>query len=106
MPSKRSHEGYLLIDHRAGPGISAEQAARAGLPPGSHCGIFEAPTYTCRHCQRVVVINPLRTRDREYCPGCNHYICDDCGRVRSHTGRCLTFEQAMYEMQLAADRDN
>lgn len=90
MRSKKRHEGYLLIDHRNSPGI------------GDMKGIFEAATYTCKHCQVVVVINPLRTRAREYCPKCDHYICDKCGAIMARTGECVTFEQIIEETQEAA----
>lgn len=59
MRTKRSHEGYLLIDHRA-----------------THEGTFESATITCAHCHRIVVLNPQRTRERGYCSRCDHYICD------------------------------
>jgi hypothetical protein len=47
--SKRAHEGYLMRDHRAGGGA-----------------LFEAPVITCSHCQRGVIVNPGRTRERAY----------------------------------------
>ena len=89
MPlSKRSREGYLLIDHRNSPGFSEIDAARAGVPfVGS--GVFESATITCAHCHVVVVLNPLRTRERGYCRRCDHYVCDkpgcnvDCTPLRS-----------------------
>jgi uncharacterized paraquat-inducible protein A len=60
MFSKRSQEGWLMIDNRA----SGE-------------GMVESATITCSHCQTVVVLNPLRTRERGYCRKCDHYICDN-----------------------------
>lgn len=94
MPlSKRSHEGILQIDHRDSPGLPAEMVHAAGLPVGAGRGVFEAPSYTCSHCCRVVVLNPLRTRDREYCSGCNRYICDQCGAIKAATGECVTFAE-------------
>lgn len=91
--SKRSHEGYLLVDHRAAPTCE-------GLPPGIRGPMFEAPTVTCSHCQRVVVLNPLRTRDRAYCPKCDHYVCDQCELVRVQSGgECKTFKQIMDETE-------
>lgn len=79
--SKRSHEGYLLIENRFAPGISAEEAAKTGkevIGAGLR-GRFEAGVLTCSHCQRQVIVNPLRTRDRNWCPKCDHYICDSPG---------------------------
>ena len=76
--SKRAQEGYILIDHRAGPGISAEFIRRSGkeapsVPEGS---VFESATVTCSHCHAIVIMNPNRTRARAYCQRCDHYVCD------------------------------
>lgn len=72
--------GYLMVDHRASPGLSTEQALRAGYDPifSGEGKVFEADTMTCAHCKSVVVRNPLRTRDRPHCYQCDHYICDIC----------------------------
>ena len=76
----------------------------AGLPVGAGQGLFEAPTYTCSHCQAVVVLNPKRNRERAYCAGCDHYICDRCG-VRKAAGLpCKTFKQVIDETLEAASR--
>lgn len=75
--SNKSLEGYLLIDHRASPGVQGHaDPATSDLQfvPGG--GLFESATITCSHCQRVVVLNPQRTRERGYCAKCDHYICD------------------------------
>lgn len=74
-------EGYLMIDHRASPGIPEDVAAKLGLDPkfAGEGKLLEAATLTCSHCKVAVVKNPLRTRERENCPKCgNHYICDFC----------------------------
>lgn len=104
MASKRRHEGYLQIDNRAGPGFDDEFARKSGLPAGAGRGNFEAPTYTCSHCQYVVVMNPLRTRERAYCRGCDHYICDACGIERAKTLTCRTFKQVIDEVLTAAEK--
>ena len=104
MKSKRSQEGYLLIDNSVNPGLTDEQVITSGLPPGAGKGIFEAPTYTCSHCQLVVVLNPLRTRDRGYCPKCDHYVCDRCEGVRVQTGQCKTFNEIIAEAQEQATK--
>ena len=98
MSSLRNHEGYLLLDHRNSPGFSDAVARKADLPVGAGRGVFEAPTYTCKHCQRIVVIEPKRTRERAYCRGCDHFICDPCGAERAGTGLCRTFDQVIDEM--------
>jgi hypothetical protein len=95
MKSKRSHEGYLMVDNRAA-------AVAAGMPHGA--GLFEAPTYTCSHCQTVVIINPARNRERAYCRKCDHYLCDTCGAAAAQTGICRTFKQIIDETQERAVR--
>lgn len=95
--SQRSHEGYLLIDARESPGMGPR-----GAPFGSG-SVNELPIYTCSHCQRGVVVNPLRTRDRAYCPKCDHVICDQCEAVRvASGGACKPFAQIADEVCEAA----
>ena len=93
MKSKRQNEGYLMIDHSGSPGIGPQEIKLidSDLPVGIGRAKFEAPTYTCSHCQRVVVMNPLRQRERGYCRNCDHYVCDECNIVRVATGECRTF---------------
>lgn len=79
----QDHEGELLIDHRNSPGVP-------GLP-----SFFEAATYTCKHCQRIVVLNPERVRERAFCRGCNHRICDPCAAIKAKTLTCRTFDQVV-----------
>ena len=82
-----------MLDHRDSPGLPTE------LPPGMGCGLFEAPTVTCSHCQVVVIVNPLRNRDRAYCQKCDHYICDVCGKALQVTGICRPFKQVIEDVQ-------
>lgn len=91
MPfSKRSLEGYLLMDHRAGDPMPGQPR------------FAELPVVTCSHCQAQVVLNPLRTRDRAYCPKCDHYICDVCEGARvASGGACKTFKQLADEVSEA-----
>lgn len=87
MFTKKSQEGYLMIDHRASPGISEEVARLSGFDP-AQCGegkLFETATLTCAHCKGSVVKNPLRTRERPHCVKCNHYICDGCAFTASQS---------------------
>jgi len=86
LKSLKRHEGYLLIDNR-----------------GAGQGYLEMGAYTCSHCQAIVVLNPLRQRERAYCPGCDHYICDTCEAVRQVQG-CKTFKQVIEEVQEKAVR--
>ncbi len=100
--SKRSHEGEITIDSRFTPGVPQEIIRAGGLPVGAGMGLFEAPTITCSHCQVVVVINPLRNRDRHWCRKCDHYICDVCSAIMAKTMECKTFKQVIEEMQESA----
>ena len=103
--SKRRYEGYLMLDHRSLEGVPDATVIAAGLPPGAGRGLFETATYTCSHCQTVVVMNPLRTRERAYCRGCDHYLCDACGAIRAaNGGLCKTFHQIADEVMSAAEQ--
>jgi hypothetical protein len=79
--------GYIEIDHRSTP---------APLPPGVQ-RYFEGHTYTCSHCQAVVILNPARTRERYKCSGCNHHICDACAARKFSGEPCKTFAQTVDE---------
>lgn len=63
--------GYLLLDNRLSGGE-----------------LFEASTFTCTHCNAVVVMNPDRKRERYKCHGCRHPICDSCAATYSQTHEC------------------
>ena len=102
MKTIRSLEGELLIDHRNSPGVPDQVLADAGLPIGAGRGLFEAATYTCGHCQFVVVMNPQRTRERHYCRRCEHVICDACALQMAKTLECRPFAQVVEEALTAA----
>ena len=78
--------GYIEVDHR-----------NAAAPPPGVARYFEADTYTCSHCNRVVILNPQRTRERYKCAGCSHHICDDCAAERVAGKACRTFDQRATE---------
>ena len=103
--SKRSHEGELMIDHRFTPGLPDETMQAHGLPAGAGHGLFEAPTFTCNHCPQIVVLNPLRNRQRAYCRKCDHYICDRCGGILAATGACKPYKRVLDELQESAFLD-
>lgn len=63
--------------------------------------MFESATYTCSHCHFVVIINPLRNRERAYCSNCDRYICDACGAAKAITGECRNMERLIEETQEA-----
>lgn len=81
MRLKSSHEGYLMVDHRASPGLPEDIARASGYDP-QFCKegkLFEAASLTCSHCKISVVKNPLRQRERATCFKCGwHYVCDFC----------------------------
>jgi hypothetical protein len=79
--------GYLEVDDR---------------PAGQ--GHFEADTYTCSHCQFVVVLNPDRKRERYKCGGCHHHICDVCAAERVAGNPCKTMAQKIDEYFTAQAR--
>ena len=76
--SKRKHEGYVLIDNTYGPGVTEEfiRASGKDVPVVGEGRKYESATITCSHCHRVVILNPDRSRPRNYCRKCDHYICD------------------------------
>lgn len=104
MGSKRSHEGYLMLDHRQTDAVPDDVMRSCGLPVGSGKGLYECPSFTCNHCQRVVVMNPNRQQERGYCKKCDHYVCDSCNTIRLATGICKTFNQQVDELLNAAEK--
>lgn len=88
--------GYLMLDNRAS----------GDLPPGVSSPFFEAATYTCTHCQSVVVMNPERKRERYKCSGCNHLICDNCGAKRAAGAPCKTYAQHLDELMELETKTN
>lgn len=73
--------GYLMVDHRASPGLPEDVARAAGYDPKlcREGKVYEADTMTCSHCKCSVVKNPFRTRERHFCAKCSgHYVCDIC----------------------------
>jgi hypothetical protein len=84
--------GYLMVDHRASPGLPEEVARWAGYDP-RFCGegkVYEVATLHCSHCGGHGIPNPQRTRARATCFECDnkegHYICDACDYLRHQPG--------------------
>jgi len=77
------NEGYLMVDHRASPGIPEDMALRLGYHPSqvAEGRLFESATYGCPHCGGTVVKNPLRTRERATCWKCSSNVCDACAAL-------------------------
>lgn len=95
MKTKRSSEGYVLIDHRNSPGITPEFVRANNLDaPAVGAGVtYESALVVCSHCGRDVILNPNRTRDREWCYTCDGYICDGCGAAKKAGAACVTVRQ-------------
>jgi predicted O-linked N-acetylglucosamine transferase (SPINDLY family) len=100
--SLRQGAGYLVVDHTNSPGVSAADVlGRPGMLAAPGGTTFERDVVTCSHCERAVVLEPLRTRDRGYCPTCDHYVCDACEALRVRVG-CVPFRQTVDRLQNAA----
>lgn len=86
MRSLRSREGYLLIDNRHAPG------------PGG-VAFVEAAVRTCAHCQKQLIRNPLRTRERARCFSCDYFICDLCALILKIKGVCVPFAKVLDDLE-------
>lgn len=94
--SLRAGGGYLQIDHRDSPGLTpADVAAVPGalVAPGGE--VLERDVKQCSHCQRGIVLHPLRIRDRGYCGKCDSYVCDACETIRVKSGDCVPFAKVL-----------
>ena len=78
--SKSTHEGELMVDHRASPGIPRAQAERMGVDPAAfgEGKLTHLRTLGCCTCRGVWIENPWRTRPRNHCVKCDRYMCDAC----------------------------
>lgn len=104
MTSKRAHEGFLFMDHRESPGVPDAIGVPAGMPVGAGHGLYECPTFTCQHCDAVVLVNPKRNRERAWCKHCDHYMCDACGVILAYTGECRNAHRRIAEYLAAVER--
>jgi len=75
-------ESFLMVDNRLSGG-----------------GMLECATTTCSHCQRIVVLNPDRTRERGYCRKCDHYICDECVGIMHLSLTCVPIAKVFDQFQ-------
>ena len=97
MASKRAREGVILIDHRNSPGISAEflHANRIDSPAVGAGQTFESAMDLCHGCGTQIILNPDRSRPREWCMVHDAYLCDGCGLTRKLTGSCVPLKERM-----------
>jgi len=99
--TKKSRDGYVMLDHRESPGVTCEEAWRTGnaiIPIGGGAKL-EAATFTCSKCQKVIVKNPGRMRERAYCRKCDHDVCDECG-LQLKLGHVCTFGTCWHVIQV------
>lgn len=57
---------------------------------------WETDTFTCSHCQRVVIryaVTQPKLTDPYLCRGCNHHLCKECAALRAAGAPCITFQQ-------------
>ena len=101
LKTLKRHEGWLLIDHSASPGIPADIAVKLGMDPKTVAAgaVFESATITCNHCGNAYRKNPLRLRPRGYCKVCDHYLCDRCEGLK---GKPNYIHRTKYELANAA----
>lgn len=107
VKSFKRHEGVLMLDHTASPGIPADIAVKLGFLPEevAEGKLFEGATITCKHCGGSWKKNPRRIRPRGYCKKCDRYVCDDCERLMSlpdYVHRCK--EEILDAVMTAASR--
>lgn len=97
MKTKRSREAYLLIDHRNSPGVTPEfvRANKLDVPAVGAGVTFESAMIVCGHCAADVILNPNRTREREWCFTCDSYICDGCGAARKLGAPCRPYKKKL-----------
>lgn len=100
MQTKRSNEAYILIDHRNSPGISPEfiRSNRLDAPAVGAGVTFESAISVCHSCGADVILNPNRSREREWCRTHDAYLCDRCALRRKLTGSCVPLRQKLAEI--------
>src|SRR4030095_6442022 len=105
--SLNDHSGYLEIDHTNSPGISESEIpaplknSTIPVPEGKK---FETDIWNCSHCQRAVFLNKDRTRTRETCLYCYHYVCDECYKMLKITGKCIPFKKILDDAANLAEK--
>ena len=100
MKNKRSKEAYVMIDHRNSPGITPEFVRDNNLnaPAVGAGSVFESAMIVCTHCGADVILNPNRTREREWCFSCDGYICDGCGVARRSGIACVPMKKIIDDL--------
>lgn len=82
--------GYVIVDHRDSPGLTAADVATLpGTLAVAGGQVLEADAFTCSHCQRGILRNPGLKRETARCQKCYHYICHLCAGVLAQGGACV-----------------
>lgn len=107
MKTLNSHSGYLIIDHRDSPGLTADDVRHVpGALAVAGGSVLERDVKQCSHCGRNVFLEPNRVRQRAVCPKCHHYICDNCERARVMSGGlCVPLQRVLDAAQTMLERD-
>ena len=98
--------GYLEIDHRDSPGLTAADVAHVpgaqAVGAGQH---FETDIFQCSHCQRGVIRARITRKDPpDVCPKCYHYVCQACHALRVATGQCVPMVAVIDHVQNQVER--
>lgn len=110
MRTTRSAEGYVCVENEHAPAVGDDliaQAVAAGKPVpigAGKTGVYEMPAVRCGHCHTVRLVQPLRTRTRPICRGCNEVMCDGCAAVAHITGECRSLDARFSIAQEAIDK--
>jgi transcription elongation factor Elf1 len=75
------------------------------VPSCTEGKLVEAATYTCPHCNGIVVKEPKRTRERAYCYSCGENICDACGVKALSETEHKSFNKYLDEVERSAYRE-
>jgi hypothetical protein len=112
--SKRSLEGYLLIDHTNSPGLSDGEMPLALTADGTMAELpigelraghkLESATLTCSHCARTFIKNNQRTRPRGHCHFCQQYLCDPCDAIYAKEHQCRSVAALADRIAEAVDK--
>ena len=107
----RAREGYLCIDHTNSPGIPAGFFEKCGLKidPAIEALFGEGrtaefATLSCSHCDRQIIRNPGRERERGKCFQCFHYLCDACAAEYKVSGCCKSLAKQLDQLARAIRR--
>ena len=90
---------YLYVENPNGVqfgSMTELEAIQSGkqwiVPPPTP--IYEADILRCNHCEKQILKNPHRKKNREWCWTCDQYVCDRCAGIKFIAG-CTTIREIM-----------